>query len=643
MSFNTAVGRAEYVIGAGQNDYTFVFKVYDITDLVVSVSDSNAGTFVELIPTEYFVAINGDNGGTVSINVPLVTGGVVLLTRELPIDRTIEYSHGGDIAAATLNEDQDYQTYLLLDSSYAAMSSKMYHNKKGQENVSTEMPVPIPNFLLAWNKTGDALENVAGTADVNAPSVLYVDFISELSGISFDLHPTVIVREKGRGGTFNYDATQSGIDDGGIVFNGWVRQYNGNVYADFFGMKYDGTDESTIMHKSMDYCSEIYITNNINVVSSYKKNDEYPAIYSTTNLVNVSTIHNKIININLSTVTGQTTRQTVLANKQHRRSIAVAGVIRNKGTGWTFINDTDHQPMNMNLDEGDNAGTTTGGLEVTASGDIMFYHKGTGVYSMIVAPDETLASKGLICGASVGNDKSIISMYAPLHGKIDLATGNVNSIDTTIFPKDTISILDITDDGVISFTRPHDIAAPDTIVKYEPSTNSDRAKGIHLMYPKPDSGHWITHLYAPFQFRINGSANGSFTTHGSQTINNSQIVSTYDSATGVITVAFPMLPQHYLEIIPAITYKVGSLNPLINYGVTNVDSDKIQIRIKNIDGSAITDTNKVSFYINMGLNAKVSKANMKGAITISQPKCRIDAATFKVPYGNLWIYGMMQY
>jgi len=253
MSFNTAVGRAEYVIGAGQNDYTFVFKIYDTTDLVVSVSDSNAGAFVELIPTEYSVVINGDNGGTVSINVPLVAGGVVLLTRELPIVRTIEYSHGGDIAAATLNEDQDYQTYLLLDSSYAAMSSKMYHNKRGYENVSTEMPVPIPSFLLAWNKEGNALENIAGAADVNAPSVLYVDFISELSGISFDLHPTVIVREKGRGGIFNYDAAKAGENDKGTVFNGWERDRKGNIlYTSWFGATTDNSgDNSKIINDMM--------------------------------------------------------------------------------------------------------------------------------------------------------------------------------------------------------------------------------------------------------------------------------------------------------------------------------------------------------------------------------------------------------
>jgi len=160
MSFNTAAGRAEYVIGAGQNDYTFVFKIYDTTDLVVSVSDSNAGAFVELIPTEYSIVINGDNGGTVSINVPLVTGGVVLLTRELPVIRTIEYSHGGDIAAATLNEDQDYQTYLLLDSSYKSMSNRIYHNKRGYENVSTEMPIPDAGKVIAWNSLGNSLENV---------------------------------------------------------------------------------------------------------------------------------------------------------------------------------------------------------------------------------------------------------------------------------------------------------------------------------------------------------------------------------------------------------------------------------------------------------------------------------------------------
>ena len=51
---------------------------------------------------------------------------------------------------------------------------------------------------------------------------------------------TVIVKDLNRGGTFIYDATQSAVNNGGTVFDGWVRQYDGAVNVKWFGVKGDG-------------------------------------------------------------------------------------------------------------------------------------------------------------------------------------------------------------------------------------------------------------------------------------------------------------------------------------------------------------------------------------------------------------------
>ena len=59
-----------------------------------------------------------------------------------------------------------------------------------------------------------------------------------------EINTTAIVKDSNRGGVFNYDGAQSGVNNGGTVFNGWVRQYDGAVNVKWFGAVGDGiTDD----------------------------------------------------------------------------------------------------------------------------------------------------------------------------------------------------------------------------------------------------------------------------------------------------------------------------------------------------------------------------------------------------------------
>jgi hypothetical protein len=55
-----------------------------------------------------------------------------------------------------------------------------------------------------------------------------------------EINTTAIVKDNNRGGVFNYDGAQSGVNNGGTIFNGWVRQYDGAVNVKWF-QNDDGT------------------------------------------------------------------------------------------------------------------------------------------------------------------------------------------------------------------------------------------------------------------------------------------------------------------------------------------------------------------------------------------------------------------
>ena len=72
-----------------------------------------------------------------------------------------------------------------------------------------------------------------------------VDTIDDFPSVA-NTGDVAIVRDMNRGGTFIYDATKSAENNGGTVFDGWVRQYSGAVDVKWFGAKGDGVTDDTV-------------------------------------------------------------------------------------------------------------------------------------------------------------------------------------------------------------------------------------------------------------------------------------------------------------------------------------------------------------------------------------------------------------
>jgi hypothetical protein len=161
MAFNTNTPRLEFTASASQTVFDFNFKIFIDSDIVVYQTPTGQApddaTDILIETTHYTVVIDGDNGGTVTLVSGATLNDSVTLLRDLPFTRETDYQTGGDLLESTLDEDQDYQTYL----------SQQLESSKGQfinlpasvRGVSVSLPYPIADSYFKWNAAGDGIEN----------------------------------------------------------------------------------------------------------------------------------------------------------------------------------------------------------------------------------------------------------------------------------------------------------------------------------------------------------------------------------------------------------------------------------------------------------------------------------------------------
>lgn len=161
MAFNTNVGKQSFTATAGQTLFTFNFKIYNQTDLKVyqtlAGQDPNDTNDILTYASEYTVVVDGDNGGTVTLLTGAAINDTIVIVRDLPRTRDTSYVTNGDLKANTINIDQDYQTYLVLDV-YRDITESI-RLPQSAVGVSSILPNVRADSYLKWNSAGNAIEN----------------------------------------------------------------------------------------------------------------------------------------------------------------------------------------------------------------------------------------------------------------------------------------------------------------------------------------------------------------------------------------------------------------------------------------------------------------------------------------------------
>jgi len=189
--------RVQYV-NSGVGPYAFAFEVLTQTDIAVY-----RGSTLLTLTTDYTVTINANGTGSVTL-VAAGTGNITIVGARA-IQRSSDYTTGGDLFASTLNTDLDSQTIFsqqLAEDVDLSIKVPVYAPSATGLTVN-----PEANKVLGWDSTGANLINIdAGTlATIATYATAYADvFVSNGSTVAYTL-------TRNPGSIYNLDISTDGV------------------------------------------------------------------------------------------------------------------------------------------------------------------------------------------------------------------------------------------------------------------------------------------------------------------------------------------------------------------------------------------------------------------------------------------------
>lgn len=175
------VSRRQVFSATGQTVFTFTFEILDQDDIKVFVDDT-----LKEISTDYSVSINPNGTGLVQLNATAVGAAQVSIVGNRTIERTSDFTTGGDLFANTLNTELDSLTIFAQQNAEGVERAL-----KAPETDPTGLDMTLPrvsdraNKYLGFNSAGQVV-GAAAQIDIDAIAELTAE-ISSLGLLSAEL------------------------------------------------------------------------------------------------------------------------------------------------------------------------------------------------------------------------------------------------------------------------------------------------------------------------------------------------------------------------------------------------------------------------------------------------------------------------
>lgn len=167
MSISSSTRKAGPYSGNGSTTaFPFLFKVFQASDLVVTLTDPYGTLTTQILTTQYSVSLNSDQdnnpGGTVTMVAAPATGYTLTLTSNVPATQPMVLTNTGGFFPTVINQALDRVT-ILVQQLMESVSRVVSLPVSVASGVSGTFPVPSASQLLGWNSTATALQNVDPT------------------------------------------------------------------------------------------------------------------------------------------------------------------------------------------------------------------------------------------------------------------------------------------------------------------------------------------------------------------------------------------------------------------------------------------------------------------------------------------------
>lgn len=154
-----------YIATAGQTVFPFDFQIFNgASDIYLTVN--------EVPTTAFWVDLVGDEGGTVTLDVPTALDDEVVLRRVLPFERLTQFPASGPLAVAALNEEMNRLIALVQQINY---------NLADLDDALTYGDADARGAVLGYLEAGEGISLTPDGDKLTVASTL--NFFSTLQGL----------------------------------------------------------------------------------------------------------------------------------------------------------------------------------------------------------------------------------------------------------------------------------------------------------------------------------------------------------------------------------------------------------------------------------------------------------------------------
>jgi len=156
MTVSSTTNRISYAGDGTTKDFTYPFKIFAETDLVVILRDADGNETTLTLNTDYTVSgVGNESGGTVSLTTAPASGETLVIIRQLPLTQETDYVENDPFPAESHEEALDRLTMIAQQLQEQIDRAPKLAESSSLSNITFPEGA---NKFIKWNSDGTDLE-----------------------------------------------------------------------------------------------------------------------------------------------------------------------------------------------------------------------------------------------------------------------------------------------------------------------------------------------------------------------------------------------------------------------------------------------------------------------------------------------------